>query len=73
MIRILANDGLEEGALFSLQEHGFDVIIEKVPQENLIDFINSPKFEVSWSVLLPKSEKRFSTLVRTYLLSAVVG
>jgi D-3-phosphoglycerate dehydrogenase len=41
MIRILANDGLEEGALLSLQEHGFDVIIEKVPQENLIDFINS--------------------------------
>ncbi|MBM3170797.1 MAG: D-2-hydroxyacid dehydrogenase [Bacteroidetes bacterium] len=40
-MRILANDGLEEGALFSLQEHGFDVIIEKVPQENLIDFINS--------------------------------
>lgn len=40
MIRILANDGLEEGALFSLKEQGFEVITEKVTQENLIDFIN---------------------------------
>jgi len=45
MIRILANDGLEEGALFSLKENGFEVITEKVPQENLIDFINASQVQ----------------------------
>lgn len=40
MIRILANDGLEEAAKIALQNKGFEVITEKVSQENLIDFIN---------------------------------
>ena len=41
MIRILANDGLEEAAKIALQNNGFEVITEKVSQENLIDFINN--------------------------------
>jgi D-3-phosphoglycerate dehydrogenase len=45
MIRILANDGLEDGALVSLRENGFEVITQKVAQENLIDFINSSEVQ----------------------------
>lgn len=39
-MKILANDGLTQSAIDALQAKGFEVITEKVPQENLIQFIN---------------------------------
>lgn len=42
-MKILANDGLTQSAIVALQEKGFEVITEKVPQENLIQFINENK------------------------------
>lgn len=41
MIRILANDGIEESALQSLTEKGIEVITTKVSQENLVEYINT--------------------------------
>jgi D-3-phosphoglycerate dehydrogenase / 2-oxoglutarate reductase len=40
MIRILANDGLETAAVETLRDKGYDVITDKVPQEELADYIN---------------------------------
>lgn len=40
-MKILANDGLDQSCIDSLKENGFEVITEKVAQENLIDFINT--------------------------------
>ncbi|GAB4290578.1 MAG: D-2-hydroxyacid dehydrogenase [Marinilabiliales bacterium] len=51
MIKILANDGLGSSGLKILQEHGFEVITNKVEQEDLIDFINKNKI----SALLVRS------------------
>ena len=42
-MKILANDGLTQSAIDALQAKGFEVITEKVPQENLIQFINDNK------------------------------
>lgn len=42
-MKILANDGLTQSAIDALQAKGFEVITEKVPQENLIQFINENK------------------------------
>jgi D-3-phosphoglycerate dehydrogenase len=40
MKRILANDGIDEAGKQKLTEAGFEVLTEKVAQENLADFIN---------------------------------
>lgn len=40
MIRILANDGIESSALTALQSGGFEVVTEKISQENLLNHIN---------------------------------
>lgn len=48
---VLANDGLNASGIFALQEKGFEVITEKVPQDQLINFIQ----QKSVSVLLVRS------------------
>ena len=39
-MKILANDGLDQSGIDSLTASGFEVITEKVAQENLVDYIN---------------------------------
>ena len=46
MSKILANDGISESGKVALEEKGFQVITEKVDQENLIDTINKEDIEV---------------------------
>lgn len=45
-MKVLANDGIAENAVDILNKNGFDVCLEKVAQENLIDFINLNKITV---------------------------
>ena len=46
MTKILANDGISQAGITALTEKGFDVITEKVAQEDLINVINKKKYEV---------------------------
>ena len=46
MIKVLANDGISEIGVQILEEYGFEVITEKVNQENLITEINKENYEV---------------------------
>ena len=46
MIKILANDGVSKSGIETLEEKGFEVITEKVNQEDLISTINSENYEV---------------------------
>ena len=39
-MKILANDGISASGVHALEAAGFQVILDKVEQENLIDFIN---------------------------------
>jgi len=39
-MKVLANDGLDQSGIEKLQQEGFRVITDKVPQEELIDYIN---------------------------------
>lgn len=39
-MKVLANDGLDQSGIDGLQKEGFEVITTKVPQEELIDYIN---------------------------------
>jgi phosphoglycerate dehydrogenase len=39
-MKVLANDGLDQSGIDSLQKAGFEVITAKVPQEELINYIN---------------------------------
>ena len=45
-MKVLANDGIAQNAVDILNKNGFDVCLEKVDQENLIDFINLNKINV---------------------------
>ena len=45
-MKILANDGIAKNAVEILNENGFEVYLEKVDQENLIEFINTNKINV---------------------------
>lgn len=45
-MKILANDGLNQSGIDALQKNGFEVITTKVPQENLIDYINENEVAV---------------------------
>lgn len=40
-MKVLANDGLDQSGIDGLQKAGFEVITTKVPQEELIDYINA--------------------------------
>ncbi len=62
MIKILANDGIEESAKKFLETKGFKVVTEKVAQENLIEAINKE----GYSALLVRS----ATQVRQELIDA---
>ena len=46
MIKILANDGISQVGIDALTEKGFEVITEKVAQEDLINIINSENYQV---------------------------
>ena len=61
-MKILANDGLNPSGIEALQEKGFEVLTEKVPQELLVDFINTEKI----TTLLVRS----ATKVRKELIDA---
>ena len=39
-MKILANDGISASGVDALEAAGFEVILEKVAQDDLIDFIN---------------------------------
>ena len=39
-MKVLANDGLDQSGIEKLQQEGFEVITDKVPQEELINYIN---------------------------------
>ena len=59
-MKVLANDGISENAVDILDKNGFDVYLNKVEQNNLIDFINLKRI----SVLLVRS----ATQVRKNLI-----
>jgi D-3-phosphoglycerate dehydrogenase len=62
MTKILANDGISQAGIDALTLEGFEVITEKVAQEDLIKSINSENYEV----LLVRS----ATTVRKDLIDA---
>ena len=62
MTKILANDGISQAGIDALIAKGFEVITEKVSQEDLIDAINTENYEV----LLVRS----ATSVRKDLIDA---
>lgn len=61
-MKVLANDGIATSGVIALKEAGFEVELKKVPQENLIDYIN----ENNISVLLVRS----ATKVRQDIIDA---
>lgn len=50
-MKILANDGLNQSGIEALEQKGFEVITSKVPQDELVNYIN----ENSVSVILVRS------------------
>lgn len=62
MINILANDGISQAGIDVLKTKGFNIVTEKVAQEDLINAINSENYEV----LLVRS----TTTVRKDLIDA---
>lgn len=64
-MKVLANDGIAPIGKKKLEEHGFTVITEKVPQEQLIETINREGYEV----LLVRS----ATTARQDLIDACPG
>ena len=42
-MKVLANDGLTLSGINALEGKGFTVITEKVPQEELVSYINAEK------------------------------
>ena len=65
MIKVLANDGISSSGEKALQNAGFEVITQKVPQEQLANVIN----EKDIAVLLVRS----ATKVRQNLIDACPG
>ncbi|MBN9313590.1 MAG: D-2-hydroxyacid dehydrogenase [Chryseobacterium sp.] len=61
-MKILANDGLDQSGVDALEEKGFEVITQKVPQEALADYINQHQIKI----LLVRS----ATQVRKELIDA---
>ena len=62
MINILANDGISQAGIDALQAKGFNIVTEKVAQEDLINIINTKNYQV----LLVRS----ATTVRKDLIDA---
>ena len=46
MINILANDGISQAGIDALQAKGFNIVTEKVAQEDLINIINTKNYQV---------------------------
>lgn len=65
MIKVLANDGLEKSGVDKLRSKGYDVILDKVEQENLAEYINNNDVKV----LLVRS----ATKVRKELIDSCQG
>ena len=42
-MKVLANDGISQNAVDILNKNGFEVYLDKIDQDNLIDFINLKK------------------------------
>jgi D-3-phosphoglycerate dehydrogenase len=61
-MKILANDGISQDGIDLLTQNGFEVVTEKVEQDNLIDEIN----KVGYSAILVRS----ATTVRKDLIDA---
>ena len=59
-MKVLANDGISANAVDILNKNGFDVYLDRIEQNNLIDFINLKRI----SVLLVRS----ATQVRKNLI-----
>lgn len=64
-IKLLANDGIDETGKVLLEAQGFEVITQKVPQEDLINAIN----ELGYAALTVRS----ATKVRKDLIDACPG
>ncbi|HET6244087.1 MAG: D-2-hydroxyacid dehydrogenase [Bacteroidetes bacterium] len=64
-MKILANDGIDDKGKFLLEQAGFKVETQNVPQDKLIDFLNTEKF----SALTVRS----ATKVRKDLIDACPG
>jgi len=62
MTKILANDGISQAGIDALIEKGFDIVTDKVAQEDLINAINTKNYEV----LLVRS----ATMVRKDLIDS---
>jgi D-3-phosphoglycerate dehydrogenase len=45
-MKVLANDGISQSGISQLEKNGFNVITNKVEQNDLIDYINNEKIEV---------------------------
>ena len=45
-MKVLANDGLTQSGIDALKDNGFEVITDKVAQENLITYINENQVKV---------------------------
>ena len=45
-MKILANDGISKSGINQLEKNGFNVITEKVEQENLVEYINKENVQV---------------------------
>ena len=69
-MKILANDGLTQSAIDALQAKGFEVITEKVPQENLIQFINDNKIR---TVLVRSATKVRKDIIDTCPSLVIIG
>ncbi len=65
MIKILANDGIEQSAEELLKSHGYEIVTQKVSQDDLIKEINEKKYDA----LLVRS----ATKVRKDLIDACPG
>ncbi|MDQ3191650.1 MAG: D-2-hydroxyacid dehydrogenase [Bacteroidota bacterium] len=65
MIKILANDGIDEQGKFLLEQEGFKVVTEKVDQDKLIEVLNAENF----SAITVRS----ATKVRKELIDACPG
>jgi len=46
MIKVLANDGISQAGIDALQTKGFNIVTEKVAQEDLINTINQENYQV---------------------------
>ena len=65
MVKVLANDGISPSGKAKMEDYGFEISTDNVPQENLIETINNEKYDA----LLVRS----ATTVRQDLIDACPG